>query len=446
MLKYHIQTIELTSATKAITFSSVPQTFDDLVVVFSTRSDRASNVDDPIYYNFNNNNANYSARTLIGSGSTAYSETHNTTAGFIGYGPAAAVTTNTFANGSLYISNYRSSSAKSTTVDFVGENNATTIYQHITAGLWSNSSAITSISLSAGIANLVAGSSASLYGIKRGADGVTGVLPAATGGTVTTSGGFTIHTFTGSGTLTTYRDLEVDYLVIAGGGGGGGFVGGGGGAGGYRTSLGTSGGNSSAEPRLRLSANQSYQVTVGAGGSAVQASSQEFGGDGTTSTFATITSIGGGGGSWSSVAGRTGGSGGGGGGGDNSYPGGLGTSGQGTNGGSGSAAAWANGGGGGAGATGGNGTGGTTGGNGGSGITSSITGTSVTRAGGGGGAAETTAGTGGAGGGGNAARRNVNSATAGQANTGSGGGGGFTDQFPKAGGSGVVIVRYPTPA
>jgi hypothetical protein len=46
----------------------------------------------------------------------------------------------------------------------------------------------------------------------------------ATGGTVTTSGGYTIHTFTGSGTFALANPLigfQVEYLVVAGGGAGG---------------------------------------------------------------------------------------------------------------------------------------------------------------------------------------------------------------------------------
>jgi hypothetical protein len=60
----------------------------------------------------------------------------------------------------------------------------------------------------------------------------------ATGGTITTAAGKTIHTFTSSGTFeVTGGSGDVEYLVVAGGGGGGGAdVGGGGGAGGFRTS------------------------------------------------------------------------------------------------------------------------------------------------------------------------------------------------------------------
>ena len=41
----------------------------------------------------------------------------------------------------------------------------------------------------------------------------------ATGGTITESGGYTIHTFTSSGTFTPNSTGSVDYLIVAGGGG-----------------------------------------------------------------------------------------------------------------------------------------------------------------------------------------------------------------------------------
>ena len=77
----------------------------------------------------------------------------------------------------------------------------------------------------------------------------------ATGGTITTSGDFKIHTFTGPGTFCVSSignpgggPSNVDYLVVAGGGSGGQNHGGGGGAGGYRESSGTVSGCYSVSP------------------------------------------------------------------------------------------------------------------------------------------------------------------------------------------------------
>tara|TARA_R100000654_G_scaffold2514_2_gene9279 strand:+ start:272 stop:1639 length:1368 start_codon:yes stop_codon:yes gene_type:complete len=269
------------------------------------------------------------------------------------------------------------------------------------------------------------------------------------GGTVTTSGDFKIHTFTSSGTFTvscagnTKGSTTVDYVVVAGGGSGGGTPcggnqrGGGGGAGGYRESF-----PNPATGGFPVSA-QAYPITVGGGGtvSGVVAS------NGSNSIFSTITSAGGGKGAHqeSPSPGAAGSGGSGGGGSSSNTSGGTGNTppvspSQGNNGGVGTGYHGKGGGGGGAGEA-----GNTDGdGDGGDGVASTISGSSVTRAGGGAGAANPpsqptpSAGTGGGGAGGGG------TGTAGTANTGGGGGGGYGAPAVTGGtgGSGVVIIRY----
>ena len=294
----------------------------------------------------------------------------------------------------------------------------------------------------------------------------------ATGGTVTDSGGYRTHTFNSSSnfvvpagpTITTAR-----YLVIAGGGGAGaGYAGGGGGAGGYRTNFGTTGGGGSTEGSVTLSASTTYAITVGAGGAGMIVAStghSNLASNGSDSVIGTlnITSVGGGGGSsWGSSEatrhGRDGGSGGGAGNGDPNAThrtasdclGGAGTTGQGYAGGhaTGYAAPYPGAGGGGAGGIGiyGGANQASNAADGGPGVASTITGSSVTRAGGGGGAANTYAGAGvgGSGGGGDASSYPASTVGgAGTTNTGSGGGGSGDLDEGGAGGSGVVIISYP---
>jgi len=252
------------------------------------------------------------------------------------------------------------------------------------------------------------------------------------GGTVTTSGNYRIHTFTSSGTfVNTIASLSVEYLVIGGGGAGGvgdanaNAYGGGGGAGGYRTNVAgqTSGGGASAEAALTISAGNKT-VVVGAGGAGASGDNQ-LGTNGGDSIFVTITSIGGGRGGANSADGSSGGSGGGGK--ESDGAGQSGTSGQGYGGGSGSEGGNRGGGGGGAGGAGGSTTGG-------GGVSSNITGSSVTRAAGGG-----SSGAGGSGGGGNGGDPTGQNASV---NTGSGGG--AATENSGNGGSGLVVVRYLT--
>ena len=252
----------------------------------------------------------------------------------------------------------------------------------------------------------------------------------ATGGTITTADGYTIHTFLSSGTFTPAFVGEVDYLVVAGGGSGGKGNGGGGGAGAFLTAT-----------NFAVAAT-GLTVTVGTGGASTSSGN---GNAGVNSVFSSITALGGGLGGGAGAVGGNGGSGGGGGndGGGSDAGGTSGTGGNagGSNGGV-TGSPWPGGGGGGAGAVGANAAG-TTAGAGGAGLASSYSGASVSYAGGGGGGASSgTAGTasfgGGAGGlGGSGA------AGAGTANTG-GGGGGTSGANSGAGGSGIVIIRYRT--
>jgi len=261
----------------------------------------------------------------------------------------------------------------------------------------------------------------------------------ATGGTITYSGGMTIHTFTSSGTFTVTSapaGATVEALVVAGGGGGGAFAGGGGGAGGLLYD---------AAKSISISA---YTITVGSGG--VKPTSNSGGNtNGNNSVFDSLTAVGGGrGGVTSSINGKNGGSGGGG----NGEPGniaGTGTIGQGNNGGIGNNGTSAGGGGGGASQIGQNAT--TTpanGGNGGVGLAYSISGTSTFYAGGGGASGSgTITALGGNGGGGDGEKFAITpAATNGAANTGGGGGGMYVFNALNGGngGSGIVIISYPT--
>ena len=143
----------------------------------------------------------------------------------------------------------------------------------------------------------------------------------ATGGTITTSGDYKIHAFTGDGTFCVSTGAgpfaTVDYLVVAGGGAGGQDAGGGGGAGGLRIGAITVPGCAPpavAPGGLPVTAT-TYPITVGGGGASAPTPGTT-GANGSNSIFSTITSTGGGGGgSYSSpgVTGASGGSGGGGG-------------------------------------------------------------------------------------------------------------------------------------
>ena len=429
----------------SVTFSSIPQTYTDLKLVASTRSTATGSNYAPIRISFNGTayTSSFSAKGLYGNGTNALSE--NWTQSDFYWAVGASATASTFSNDELYIPNYTSSNNKSMSVDMATENNATNALAYMLAGLWSNSAAITSITLTTASGSFDQYSSFYLYGISNSQNQATAVPYASGGDVITTDGVYWYHQFLYSGTFTPKKDLVCDYLVVAGGGAGGGQPanfngGGGGGAGGYRTSIGGS--------PLSLIANYGYTATVGAGGAGVSAS---VGSNGVNSIFATITSTGGGGGD-TEGAGTSPGTGGSGGGASGTGASGTATGAagntpsttpsQGNNGGNGYGE-WA-GGGGGSSVAGSNASSGVAG-NGGNGTLNSISGTATYYAGGGGGGRYSTGtyGTGGIGGGATAASGNGVNATPNTGGGGSGssgtGGGTFTGGN---GGSGIVVVRY----
>jgi hypothetical protein len=162
---------ELASAQASITFSSIPQTYTDLYLVVSERN--ASSNDVGLFAAFNGSTSNYSIRRLIGTGSSALSQ--NFAERLIGASANANYTASTFSNNAIYIPNYTSSNYKSWSADSVTENNATGSYQQIIAGLWSDNSAITSIVITPNGGSLAQYSSATLYGITKGSDGIVTV-------------------------------------------------------------------------------------------------------------------------------------------------------------------------------------------------------------------------------------------------------------------------------
>lgn len=151
----------------SIDFTSIPGTYTDLLLVFSTRpgSTDTSWVQS---LRFNGLTTNLSMRTLEGDGATATSGTNATRIDPINEGSNA--TANTFSNGQAYIPNYAGSTNKSVSIDSISETNATTAYQRLAAGLWSSTAAITQVSLIAPT-TYAQYSSASLYGITKGSSG-----------------------------------------------------------------------------------------------------------------------------------------------------------------------------------------------------------------------------------------------------------------------------------
>jgi hypothetical protein len=164
-----IETKTLGTSAASIEFTSIAASFTDLYILLNVRSTRSDLTFSTVQVSFNGLTTNRSRRSLYNaSGSVSVDSGSD----IIFVGNSNGATSNTFSNTSIYIPNYAGSTAKSVSIDSSTENNGTGIYQEITAALWNSTAAITSVLISASGYDFVAGSTASLYGILKGSDGI----------------------------------------------------------------------------------------------------------------------------------------------------------------------------------------------------------------------------------------------------------------------------------
>jgi hypothetical protein len=146
----------------SINFTSIPNTYTDLQVIFSLRGTTSQiYILTDIY--FNGSTSNFSSKGLEGSGTGTVSYTNPSI--YTNAGNGATATANTFSNHTVYIPNYAGASNKLVFADGVLETKAATAYSSIQTGLWSNSSVISSIQIIPRSDSFVQHSTAYLYGI-----------------------------------------------------------------------------------------------------------------------------------------------------------------------------------------------------------------------------------------------------------------------------------------
>jgi hypothetical protein len=158
-----IATTTLGSAQATVTFSSIPQTYTDLVLITNTKNSSGSSVSiTPRIGNGTvDSGSNYSVTFLYGTGSAAASERYsNQTWGYI-----ARTNSTEAGNGITHFMNYSNTTTNKTFISRGNDAGALTI---ALVNLWRSTSAINIITLSSaenGV-NFAAGSTFTLYGIK----------------------------------------------------------------------------------------------------------------------------------------------------------------------------------------------------------------------------------------------------------------------------------------
>ena len=152
-----------------IDFTNIPQNYNDLVIKLSGRTNRTGDTNADIGITFNGNTLSYTLRDLYGTGTASGSRTNPIGTSSLGdiFATAANSTSSTFSNFEMYIPNYAGSTNKSVGIDTTNETNATGNWSLLVAGLWSNTTAITSITLTPlNSDSFIQHSNAYLYGVK----------------------------------------------------------------------------------------------------------------------------------------------------------------------------------------------------------------------------------------------------------------------------------------
>jgi hypothetical protein len=171
-----ISTITVGSGGSAsMTFSSIPQTFTDLQLVISGRS-QGGGFNPTLNLEINaDTSVNYVSRDLVGSGSATGSNTRNSLPYFfIGNFSGASTAANTFGSTTVLLPNYTGSANKTISCESANEANDTQAFQTLVAGTFPRTTAITSLRVfDPGGGGFVQHSMASLYGILKGSGGAT---------------------------------------------------------------------------------------------------------------------------------------------------------------------------------------------------------------------------------------------------------------------------------
>jgi hypothetical protein len=156
-----------------ISFSSIPQTYTDLVLWISGRGAASFNAES-VFMRFNGSTSNYSSRVLYGETTGAGSFSPSEQYCHIGYITASNTTANnanTFGNVQAIITDYTSTAKKTVSADSVKEG-AFSVYQSgiqsLNATTWNGGAAVTSIALTTQSGgNYAQNTTASLYGVKK---------------------------------------------------------------------------------------------------------------------------------------------------------------------------------------------------------------------------------------------------------------------------------------
>jgi hypothetical protein len=154
-----INTTTLTTSTTTVTFSSIPSTYTDLILVAAIT---AGNTGDG-YLRFNSDTGNNYSDTVIRGNGSAASSVRDTSVPGIDIGPTSVITGSEVGIVKIQIQNYSNSTTYKTSLIRFDEG---TNFVNAIVGLWRNTNAITSIDIVSRSGTWGVSSTFTLYGIK----------------------------------------------------------------------------------------------------------------------------------------------------------------------------------------------------------------------------------------------------------------------------------------
>ena len=159
-----IATYTLSSNQNDITFSSIPSTYTDLVIVFNGKSTNAGSSTNGMRCRVNSDTgSNYSQTNLTGNGSSA-GTSRDSSITYFEAGEIAQTDSTSPSLNIIHIMNYANTTTFKTILCRV---DTSTVLTRAVVALWRSTSAITSVTLSRdfGTNQIKTGSTATLYGI-----------------------------------------------------------------------------------------------------------------------------------------------------------------------------------------------------------------------------------------------------------------------------------------
>ena len=150
----------------SVTFSSIPSTYTHLQIRGIIR--QSTGGFDQALAQFNSDTGNnYARHTLLGDGSTASAEaTASTNKVSFAVIPGSNQTASVFGATVVDILDYTNTNKYTTTRALAGVDNNGSGYDWFSSGLWQNTAAITTITITPGAGNFVEYTQFALYGIK----------------------------------------------------------------------------------------------------------------------------------------------------------------------------------------------------------------------------------------------------------------------------------------